>query len=286
MRLVSLHPLLSLTVAFLRVPEIYDGFEFKIFISHTETVAEAIQRTVGELGLTKSLPIPGAGNLEYVIDEVWVNGKQESMFKCISSAWSANNSPLGSSRLPGATLVKDVLGFPFSPNPLKSTARRVFRFNVPDEWFRRSKPRSVPSSPTPSDATLRRLESLQETEEEDNGDEDDEEEGEGTAKAISAGTQAATKTVGQRGLVTQARLSSIFEGWLPSSPSPTSRRSSAVIVSESRKSVSEPRLLEQRTGPGVLERKVTLETSDDDEEVLQDAQFEDMLVSFAFINFC
>lgn len=80
-RLVSLHPFLSLTVTFLRVPEIHDDYEFKIFLSCAETVAEAIQRIVGELGLTRSLPIPGAGNLEYVMDEVWADGKQESMFK-------------------------------------------------------------------------------------------------------------------------------------------------------------------------------------------------------------
>jgi diaphanous 1 len=78
-RLVSLHPLLSILFSFQRVPEIYDGFEYKLYISHLTTVAEVIDRIIGELGLTKSLPIPGAGNLEYVVEEVWVHEADESM---------------------------------------------------------------------------------------------------------------------------------------------------------------------------------------------------------------
>jgi diaphanous 1 len=30
------------------------------------------------LGLAKSLPIPGAGTIEYVIEEMWTDGSRES----------------------------------------------------------------------------------------------------------------------------------------------------------------------------------------------------------------
>jgi hypothetical protein len=60
------------------VPEIYDGFESKFYISHKTTAAELVASVIGELGLTKSLPIPGGGNLEYVVEEVWVHGAEES----------------------------------------------------------------------------------------------------------------------------------------------------------------------------------------------------------------
>lgn len=81
LRLVSLHPSLSLTITFLRVPEIHDGFEHKLFIGRTSTVRNVIDQLTEEFGLTKSLPIPGGGALEYVIEEVWVDGDEES--KCI-----------------------------------------------------------------------------------------------------------------------------------------------------------------------------------------------------------
>ena len=77
-RLVSLHPLLSMSVSFLRVPEIPDEFNYKIFISHAMTVADVLDSIINELGLTKSSPISGGGNLEYVLEEVWVDGPNES----------------------------------------------------------------------------------------------------------------------------------------------------------------------------------------------------------------
>lgn len=83
LRLVSLHPQLSLTLTFLRVPEIHDGYEYKFFISRTTTVNELIEDIVEELGLTKSLPIPGGGNLEYVLEEAWVDDKSEREGPCL-----------------------------------------------------------------------------------------------------------------------------------------------------------------------------------------------------------
>ncbi|KZV75329.1 hypothetical protein PENSPDRAFT_624395 [Peniophora sp. CONT] len=78
LRLVSLHPNLCVTLSFLRVPEIHDGFTWRCFLARTVTVQDAILAVVDELGLTKTLPIPGGGNLEYVLEEVWIEEDTES----------------------------------------------------------------------------------------------------------------------------------------------------------------------------------------------------------------
>jgi diaphanous 1 len=73
-----LHPSLTVHLTILRVPEIHDGYEYTIYISRTTTVQDAINVATEELGLTKSLPIPGGGNLDYVLEEAWIDGKQDS----------------------------------------------------------------------------------------------------------------------------------------------------------------------------------------------------------------
>lgn len=78
LRLVSLHPFLAVTVSFLRVPEIHDGYLWKLFISRSSTARNAVDTVIDELGLTKALPIPGGGALEYVLEEVWTSGHSES----------------------------------------------------------------------------------------------------------------------------------------------------------------------------------------------------------------
>lgn len=78
LRLLSLHPLLSISCSFLRVPEIHDGYKRRFFISATMTIGDVVDLITGELGLTKTLPIPGSGNLEYVLEEVWLDGSLQS----------------------------------------------------------------------------------------------------------------------------------------------------------------------------------------------------------------
>jgi hypothetical protein len=78
---VSLHPSLEVDLSFLRVPEIHDGYKYKVFISQSTTVEDVITRVIEELGLAKSLPISGAGNLVYIVEEVWVDGESECMFQ-------------------------------------------------------------------------------------------------------------------------------------------------------------------------------------------------------------
>jgi diaphanous 1 len=73
-----LHPSLTIPLTILRVPEIHDGYTYTIYISRTTTVQDTINIATEELGLTKSLPIPGGGNLDYVLEEAWIDGEQES----------------------------------------------------------------------------------------------------------------------------------------------------------------------------------------------------------------
>lgn len=162
--------------------------------------------------------------------------------------------------------------FPYTANPFKSKARRGFRLGVPDEWYRRSKSRNVSSAVAPSDSTIKRLAALQES------DEEGDEEGEGTAKMGEQKAQDrpnSAKTVEQRGIVTQSRLSNIFEGWLNSPPS-SPNRNSAIFSPENRKSVSEPKLLDK--GTNGMDGNSS-ESSDDGDEERFEKEFEDMLVS-------
>ena len=75
LRLVSLHPLLSVTMTFARVPEIHETFTWKVFFTRASTAKEVINTVVEELGLARSLPVHGAGTLEYVLEEVFEDGK-------------------------------------------------------------------------------------------------------------------------------------------------------------------------------------------------------------------
>lgn len=40
-----------------------------------------ITRVIEELGLARSLAIPGASSLEYIVEEVWVDGQDECRLK-------------------------------------------------------------------------------------------------------------------------------------------------------------------------------------------------------------
>lgn len=71
---MSLHPSLSVSVSFLRVPEIHDGFAWRCFFSRNTTVRDIIESVLDFLGLARSLPVPGGGTIHYVLEEVWVEG--------------------------------------------------------------------------------------------------------------------------------------------------------------------------------------------------------------------
>jgi diaphanous 1 len=78
LRLVSLHPALSVLVSFLRVPEIHDNFTWRCFFSRTTTVRDVVESILDTLGLSRSLPVSGGGAVRYVLEEVWTEGDAES----------------------------------------------------------------------------------------------------------------------------------------------------------------------------------------------------------------
>ncbi|KAG6854352.1 hypothetical protein C0991_007857 [Blastosporella zonata] len=124
------------------------------------TVGEVIEGIAEELGLTKVLSIPGGGNLEYVLEEVWIDSKGETLQESDEEDDDEGTAKLGAA--------------PDSSNHSNHTA-------------------------TPTD---------------------------------------------RRGSLSQKRLSNLFDGWLrPASPtSPT--RNSTFSLADNRKSVSEPKLLQ------------------------------------------
>jgi diaphanous 1 len=78
-RLVALHPALVVRLACLRVPEVHDEFAWTVFVARGTPVQDVVARVVDELGLTRALPVPGGGNLDYVLEEAWQSGDDESM---------------------------------------------------------------------------------------------------------------------------------------------------------------------------------------------------------------
>lgn len=146
--------------------------------------------------------------------------------------------------IPGPTRLPPSAGFSKSLEEARkksSVNPPSYRFCVPDEWYRRSRTRTLSSSSlTPSEATMKRLADLQESEEEDG----EPVEGEGTAKAKAAINQSPAgfppKSGDWRGTFSQTRLSNMFEGWLPSSPTPAARVESSPQNRRTSVSVSEP----------------------------------------------
>ena len=249
LRLVSLHPALSVSVSFLRVPEIHDGFTWKCFFTRTDTVREVVESILDTLGLSRSLPVPGGGAVRYVLEEVWAEGDTESELHVPSYILSTQACPSifsGAIALPQETLFYDLLHSSDPPSTFSAKARRFFRFSVPDEWYRRLRPR-----PT-SSLSLEQSESLTEASHDTGTSE--EEDGDGTAKQRRASavsdtsppSKAKSNSAEWRQSLSQGRLSSVFESWLRPS-TPTSPTRTAKNFTPERMSVSEPKLLE-RTG--------------------------------------
>ena len=172
-----------------------------------------------------------------------------------------------------------MLETPLLPNPIGPSASRSFRFCVPDEWYRRSKSRTVSSSSTSSDVsqdTIRRLADLEES------DEDEDTEGEGTAKQKGLDTSDAARggfkaPMDWRGSISQSRFSSYLESWMrPQSPTGEGKPPS----SPEKKVVSEPKLMEQRTGDSVSST-----ASNEQSSGVDLAEFEQMLVRLDGLRF-
>jgi diaphanous 1 len=180
-------------------------------------------------------------------------------------------------RLPYSLLVKNVIESPIFSNPFSARARRGFRFCVPDEWYRRSKPHSI--SLQPSGSTIKRTVVSRE------GDYEADEEG--TAKFHTAASHISSSTAAAplappdwRSSISQARLSSLFDVWKrpasPTSPSPAG-------VNHEKKIVSEPKLVEQHSGSSLLS---TGNEATEVDQTFNSADFEQMLVRQSFLPYC
>ncbi|KAH9077002.1 armadillo-type protein, partial [Lactarius deliciosus] len=253
LRLVSLHPSLSATILFLRVPEIHDGFTWKCFFSRAATVADVSQSILDALGLARSLPGPGGGTVLYVIEDVWAEGDVEKASTLTSDA-----------------CFSDLLLSPVTPPGFSAKAKHFFRFSVPDEWYRRSRPRSTSSmSVEPSESTIKAVQEMEASEEEDAG---------GTAKQNPAHPASkvpspAKPSTEWRQSLSQARFSSVFDSWLRPSTSTSPPKVTKDSALPERMSVSEPKLMGRTNGDSHSQ------TSQDDnwEDGLDTNEFEQML---------
>lgn len=149
------------------------------------------------------------------------------------------------------------------PFPSKMPATRTIRICVPDEWYRRSKSRSLSLTPIESGGTLSETSSQTGTEEDESG---------GTAKQKPKVPETSVRYQTQ-----QSRRFSLFDGWGSiSSPPPSSAAlASALPGDRSSISVSAPvaSLQPQSTGLGIAFE----EESELSEEVVA-TEFERMMV--------
>lgn len=76
-RLVSLHALLRATLSCARIPDLDDDIELDWFLARGTTVFDVVNGVVEELGLTRAIAGPGGGNVDYVMEEVWVSEQGE-----------------------------------------------------------------------------------------------------------------------------------------------------------------------------------------------------------------
>lgn len=169
-----------------------------------------------------------------------------------------------------------MLESPLTTNSIGSSASRSFRFCIPDEWYRRSKSRSVSSTSSDvSQDTIRRLADLEEEDEED-------EDVEGTAKqklesSITSETARGvfTAPMDWRGSIAQNRFSSILDNWMRGQDPAADGRSTPTLE---KKVVSEPKLVEQRTGSSTASV-----ISNEEPDGIDPAAFEQMLVCPALV---
>lgn len=262
LRLVALHPALSLQMSFLRVPEIPDDYFLQWYLTRGSTADDAISSVADGLGLTRNL---GGTVVPYVIEEIVCDAdgkecklrtKRSRLFSHCSFLWSAVNP------IPGNVVVSSRL----TPRP-----RRKFRLVVPDEWYRRSRHRSLSASPARSNSP----DIIDDVTAENVHEEDADEDGDGTAKvsnhprrsqSISPTQEYSNHSPSTTG--SQSRLSSMFETWRKSS-SPRSDTSS-----DRRLSVSNPVPLMAAIEGSTLPHDVEEDSDANDEESME---FERML---------
>ncbi|KAL4076318.1 armadillo-type protein [Scleroderma citrinum] len=214
LRLVSLHLLLSLSLTFLRVPEVHDGFQWTVFFGVHTTAGDVVNNVVKELGLVRRMPTSKrAETIEYTLEQ-------------------SMGDPIAIPLAPSARIV-EVLQKTLATSPGEAP---VFHFCIPECWFLRPKPRPVSMQSLSGRMGL--------------GTETSTEREDDTAKQkksiVESPPLSSSRPVSPewRSSIAQNRLSSFFPSWSQPAPATTS----AVIASANRKSISEPLLTEQNTG--------------------------------------
>jgi diaphanous 1 len=182
---------------------------------------------------------------------------------------------VGAVTLPQDALFYDLFHLSDPPSTFSAKARRFFRFSVPDEWYRRSRPRPTSSLSLESSGSLTEASQDMETSEEEDGD--------GTAKQARASavsdilppstSKVKSESPDWRQSLSQGRLSSVFESWLRPS-TPTSPTRAAKNFTPERMSVSEPKLL-VRAGEDVASHTSHVDAVEVDSDM---EDFEQMLV--------
>ncbi|KAF9232167.1 hypothetical protein BU15DRAFT_55302 [Melanogaster broomeanus] len=234
LRLVAHHPLHLITVSFLRVPEIHDGFRWTVFFGKDSTVGDVINNVMEELGLVRSLPgSRGGETVEYALEQS--TGNQGT--HCFSELVSDDNAEPQHlvTTFPQSTLMVDILHSSNSPPDIQ--------FCIPDQWLRRKSRKTSTSSHSSADTTTNV-----------GSAESSAEEGEGTVKQEKSSAESATPiptTPGSgspewRSSVSQSRLTGLLASW--SRPAPTATSAVVATSTGNRKSVSEPLLVQQHTG--------------------------------------
>lgn len=80
-RLVSLHPSLHVILQCSRIPGLDDDLEVDWFVARATTVEDVINGVIEEIGLPKVISGPGGGTVDYCLEEAWISGEDEGMYK-------------------------------------------------------------------------------------------------------------------------------------------------------------------------------------------------------------
>jgi diaphanous 1 len=264
LRLVSLHVTLSLSLSFARVPEIHDGFIWTVYYARSSIVEDVIRSVVEDLGLAKSLPMARGGNIEYIIQD---GGEGILLFPnvMLTHLLIILYASLLASRISSSSVLSDLIQSSLANSGQKPT----LQFCVPEEWYLRPQA-LLSSSVQPSEDTLKRFEDIQIQE--------DDTEGTAKQKKSTFNAVAANASTAQSASPDwRGSLTSLF-AWQQPAP-PVSLPSS----SKKRKSVSDPVLVEQRTGGSIMSMTQSSIPEDNMLEINQ-AEFERCLVrKLAFI---
>lgn len=222
-RLVSLHPLLHVTLRSMRIPDLEDDIDIEWFLARTTTAEEVVNTVTEELGLPKVISGPGGGTVDYVLEEAWITTDGEEV----------------TTRVSNSAILSHVLETPLKASP-STGAQRHIRICVPDEWYRRAKSRSLSLTPLESDGPQQDTSTLSE---DDNEGTEKQRPKASSVQRVSQDTQQAR----------QSSRFSLFEGWGTITSPPASTRPLSQVLTGDRSSISVPvAVLEiQKTGLGI-----------------------------------